>query len=138
MGDAMISRPKPLPSDATVADVRDLLADDHVHMALLVDDGVLVGTVTGADLDHVRHDPAAPARSVARLAGRTTSPEAPLGPARSHMVAASLRRLAVVDRAGRLLGLLCLKRSGDGFCSDADVRSRQAALVSACTCEGWS
>jgi hypothetical protein len=26
-----------------------------------------------------------------------------------------------------LLGLLCLKRTGDGFCSDRDVASRAAA-----------
>ena len=34
------------------------------------------------------------------------------------------RRLAVVDDDGDLLGLLCLKRTLDGFCSDADVRAR--------------
>jgi hypothetical protein len=51
----------------------------------------------------------------------------PLEAARSHLVATGQRRLAVVDRAGTLLGLLCLKRTGDGFCSDRDVASRAAA-----------
>lgn len=34
------------------------------------------------------------------------------------------RRRAVIDDRGLLLGLLCLKHTGLGFCSDADVRAR--------------
>jgi hypothetical protein len=34
------------------------------------------------------------------------------------------RRLAVVDGAGRLLGLLCLTRRRTGYCSDAGVAER--------------
>lgn len=34
------------------------------------------------------------------------------------------RRLAVIDDHGMLLGLLCLKRTGLGFCSDTDVQAR--------------
>jgi hypothetical protein len=41
------------------------------------------------------------------------------------MLAAGLRRLAVVDGQGSLLGLLCLKRHLGGFCSDADVAARR-------------
>jgi len=37
------------------------------------------------------------------------------------------RRLAVVDDGGVLVGLLCLKRTGRGFCSDLDVASRAAS-----------
>jgi hypothetical protein len=40
------------------------------------------------------------------------------------MVARGRRRLAVVDDRGLLVGLLCLKRSGRGFCSAADVAAR--------------
>jgi hypothetical protein len=36
------------------------------------------------------------------------------------------RRLAVIDAQQRLLGLLCLKRTRDGFCSEQDLQSRQA------------
>ena len=43
------------------------------------------------------------------------------------MLAAGGRRLAVVDHRLRLLGLLCLKRSGLGFCSDRDVAARALA-----------
>ena len=34
------------------------------------------------------------------------------------------RRVAVINNDGRLLGLLCLKASQAGFCSDQDVRAR--------------
>jgi hypothetical protein len=40
------------------------------------------------------------------------------------MIASGQRRAAVVSPDGRLLGLLCLKASGTGFCSDQDVRAR--------------
>jgi hypothetical protein len=36
------------------------------------------------------------------------------------------RRLAVVDCSGRLLGLLCRKNSGTGYCSDEGIRQRAA------------
>ncbi|CUR57753.1 hypothetical protein NOCA2440001 [metagenome] len=34
------------------------------------------------------------------------------------------RRLAVVDGEGRLLGLLCLKQTRQGFCTETDVLAR--------------
>jgi hypothetical protein len=34
------------------------------------------------------------------------------------------RRLAVVDHTGRLLGLLCLKHDGRGYCTDEGIRAR--------------
>ena len=40
------------------------------------------------------------------------------------LIERGLRRLAVVDRDGTLLGLMCLKRTRTGFCSDEDVASR--------------
>jgi hypothetical protein len=36
------------------------------------------------------------------------------------------RRLAVVDDSGRLLGLLCLKKDGTGYCSDDGIGDRAA------------
>lgn len=122
--DAMICRPKVLPADATVADVRSLLVDEHVHLALLVSGGRLVGTVAPADLNGSAR-PEDRAVPLAQLKGRTVAPGAPLGPVRAAMIAAAQRRLAVVDDDGRLRGLLCLKRTGSGFCSDRDVASRE-------------
>lgn len=43
---------------------------------------------------------------------------------RQKMIATGRRRVAVTSADGRLLGLLCLKASRAGFCSDADVRAR--------------
>jgi len=126
--DEMVRRPKALPANATIADVRALLADDHVHMALLLRGDRLVGTVTRTDLD-ATDGPDDPAVTVAKLEGRTVAPGTCLALIRSHMVATGQRRLAVVDHAGRLLGLLCLNRTRNKFCSDRDVASREAAAA---------
>ncbi|WP_341242548.1 CBS domain-containing protein, partial [uncultured Nocardioides sp.] len=113
VAEAMLRAPKTLPAHASVGDVRALLLNDHVHMALLVSGSRLVGTVTRADLEAADAlDPAVPAVVIARLEGRTVGPLDPLEAVRSHLVATGQRRLAVVDRAGTLLGLLCLKRTG--------------------------
>ena len=40
------------------------------------------------------------------------------------MIMTGRRRAAVTGADGRLLGLLCLKVSRTGFCSDQDVRAR--------------
>lgn len=124
VGDVMIRHPKVLAPDATVREVRAVLRDDHVHMVLLVSDGLLHGTLVREDLM------AAPggdrALELSRLVGRTVGPDAPAELVRQRLVGGGLRRLAVVDRQGRLLGLLCLKRRQTGFCGDADVAARAA------------
>ena len=33
---------------------------------------------------------------------------------------------AVVDETGVLVGLVCRKRSGEGYCTDAGIRSKRA------------
>jgi hypothetical protein len=61
-------------------------------------------------------------------------PEAGLAAIRRAMISAGRRRAAVTSADGRLLGLLCLKASRNGFCSAEDVRARagdQAAGQSA-------
>ncbi len=122
--EVMVTEPKTMPPGVTTGDVRAAFRDDHVHMVLLTDAGALVGTLVREDL---REAPdAAPARGLANLAGRTVAPSAPADEVRGLMLAAGARRLAVVDRQGALLGLLCLKRSRTGFCSDRDVAARAA------------
>jgi CBS domain-containing protein len=123
---AMIRHPKTMPASATLAEARSVLGDSHVHLLLLVDDGRLVGTIDRDDLAGVRADDATPATAYATLAGRTTGPDADAEALRHALRDASARRLAVVDDEGRLLGLLCLKRSGQGYCSDVDVADRAA------------
>ncbi len=125
--DVMVTRPKTLPVDATTAEVRDALCDDHVNLVLLVsDDGVLCGTITRGDVPVDGTDAGGPALVHARLAGRTVAPDAPMADTHPRLVASGLRRLAVIAADGRLLGLLCLKRSGTGYCSDEGVAARAA------------
>ena len=112
-------------SSATAGELRAFFADGHVHVALLVDGDTLVGAIERGDLAAAASDES-PAREVAALEGRTIAPEAELASAHAAMRRSGRRRLAVVTEDSVLLGLLCLKASGDGFCSDGDVGSRRA------------
>lgn len=126
MAEVMVTQPKALTVDATVGAVRGMLEDDHVHLVLLVDGVVLRGTVSREDVPGwASADDRA--MSWARLEGRTIEPQVPSEPLRLDMVRTRRRRLAVVDDQNTLLGLLCLKRLGHGFCSDDDVASRAEA-----------
>src|SRR5215471_1889092 len=52
VADAMLRRPKLLPSGASVDDVRAQFGDDHVHLVLVTsEDGVLLTTIERTDLD---------------------------------------------------------------------------------------
>ncbi len=121
----MISDPKVCPETATVGELRDLFLDDHVHAALVVDAGRLLAVIERGDLD-VGHPDVAPARSLGGLADRVVAADTPLEVARRRMVATGRRRLAAVDQAGMLAGLLCMKSSWSGFCCDEDIRTRSA------------
>lgn len=102
------------------------VSDDHVHMLLIVEKSRLVATLIRGDiptsaLDH------APAIAYGTLESRLIGPNEPAEHAWREMRDLGIRRLAVVDEAGILLGLLCLKASGKGFCSDDNVAARAAA-----------
>ncbi|ALE80272.1 CBS domain-containing protein [Pseudonocardia alni] len=127
VGEAMIGCPKTCGRTTTVHQAREALRDGHVHALLVVDRGVLLAVVERADL--VGRAAAAPVRWLGRLSGRTVGPAADAGVVRDAMAAAGRRRLAVVDERGGLLGLLCLKRSGTGFCTEEGVRARAAERV---------
>lgn len=124
VADAALGRPKVLAAGATAREARAALADGHVHAMPVVEDGLLLAVVERADLEGVP-DPT-PAALVGSLAGRTVAPTADLASTWAGMAAEGRRRLAVVDAEGRLVGLLCLKRHGRGFCSAADVAAREA------------
>jgi hypothetical protein len=123
---AMIRSPKVCGTGTTVGQARDHLLDDHVHALLIVvDGGVLVAVVERTDLaGEPAHHPVWP---LGRLTGRVVGVGADLAAVTQQMAAQDRRRVAVVDDRGRLLGLLCRKRSGQGFCSDAGVEARAAA-----------
>lgn len=130
----MIRRPKALSYTATLAAVRESLANDHVHMVLLVEDEeigrasdasgpILRGTIVRADLPPGASE-GEPALPYARVAGRTVNPDDPAVRVHARMLADGARRLAVVDHEHRLLGLLCLKRHRHDFCTDVNVAAR--------------
>ena len=130
VADAVVRQPKTLPLTTTVGEARAEFADDRVHMLLLTADGFLLGTLVPADLLDADDD-ADLALVYAVTSGRTVPPTVNAEVMRRVLVSRGARRRAVVDRDGRLIGLLCLKSSQTGFCSDADVAGRvPATLVS--------
>lgn len=123
VAEAMVRSPRVLPADAVLRDVRAEFEDDHVHMVLLTDGDLLCGTLVRGDLPDRELD-LQTALGFAQLADRTVSATALTEAVLEWLGARHQRRLAVVDDHGLLLGLLCLKANGTGFCSDADVASR--------------
>lgn len=126
VADAMVTVPKTLAADATVDAVREFFRDGHVHMALVTDGSRLLSALVRDDLASTTPGEQ-PARELGTLGGRLVAPDADLETVLAQMRGAGIRRLAVTDPTGTLLGLLCLKQSGLGFCSDADVAARAAA-----------
>lgn len=122
VADAMVTVPKTAPARISVAEARAAFADPKVHLLLLTRGDRLATTLTRADLAGAG---AGPARRHGTTAGRVTAPSVPLDEAAGWMRRTGTRRLAVITGADRLVGLLCLKADGSGFCSDRDVRARQ-------------
>lgn len=122
--DIVVRLPKTMGPRATLAEARAALADDHVHMLLLTEGGRLLGTLVAGDLPPSGAVDAF-ASDYATLEGRTVLPHLPAADALEVLLSTGQRRRAVVDDSGRLLGLLCLKRRLNGFCSDADVAARR-------------
>ena len=122
---AMVTRPAVHPLSTTVGELRRFFEDEHVHIALLVDgDDELVGTVERADLDPELGEQT-PAWEIAALEARTIRPDAELSEALGAMSRADARRLVVTTEQSAVVGLLCLKANGQGFCSDSDVAARR-------------
>ncbi len=129
VADAMVGHPKLLPLAATVGDVRRFFHDDHVHAGLIVTQaGCLDAVVERCDICGSPAPDEARAAPFGRLAGRVVLPGASLRAAWLVMIATGQRRKAVISADGRLLGLLCLKASHAGFCSDEDVADRAREL----------
>jgi CBS domain-containing protein len=124
---AMIAAPKVCDVSTTAADLRHFFGDDHVHAALVVEGRVLRTVVVRSDLT-ASTPGATVATELGQLPGRVIHGSEPLDDAKQWMLAAGLRRLAVVDDEGRLLGLLCLNHSRMGFCTERDIQARASEL----------
>jgi hypothetical protein len=125
VSDAMISCPKVHDLGTTADEIRAFFEDDHVHMALIVrTDRRLVTTIERADLS-ARPPVVTLAAELGTLTGRTAGPAQNLEAVTAGLLREQRRRQAVVDDCGRLLGLLCLKKDGSGYCSDDNIRQRQ-------------
>ena len=117
--DVMVSRPKTLPADATVADLREQFKSPRVQTALLADGGRFAGAVAAAEVPETAGD-AEPARAYARVDVPTLGPDARMTEAIALMEARGDYRLVVVEGEGdgaTLAGLLCLDRRGTTFCT---------------------
>jgi predicted transcriptional regulator len=124
VADVMVTCPKTLGPLSRVDDLRALFSDDHVHMALVVNsDGRLITTIERPDIPEAAYNSAA-VTEFGTLVDRTVQASYPLDAATTAMRFEARRRLAVVDDFGRLLGLLCLKRDGTGYCSNEGIRAR--------------
>jgi CBS domain-containing protein len=122
--EAMLTTPARHPLSATVREIRDFFRDDHVHAALIVSPAGHLEAVVERDDIAACQAPGTAAAPLGRLAGRTIPAGASLAEVHRAMTATGRRRAAVTSADGRLLGLLCLKVSRTGFCSDQDVRTR--------------
>ena len=113
--DLMRRRPKTLPREATVGDLRRTFANPLVLDALLVDGAAFVGVIDRGDVDDRPDD--ASAQALARSAGVTISPEATSTEAMARLDQDGSWRLVVVGSDGVTLeGLLCLNSKRSGFC----------------------
>jgi CBS domain-containing protein len=111
-----------LPADATIGDVRDwFVASTSRRMAVLADQGRYAGSLTPADLDGDL-DPARPAAEVAHD-GPTVLPEAPASEGEQLALRTDARRVPVVGRDGRLLGVVSVTEDLQAFCGTGDGAS---------------
>jgi predicted transcriptional regulator len=136
VADAMVTSPTLHGPQTTVGELRAFFRDDHVHAALLVNGEDLIGVIERADLEAELSDDM-PAAEIATTEGRTIQSDARAGDTLRAMKRTNRRRLAVIDDQGALLGVLCLKASGFGFCSDSDVRRRSAGESSRSDRDPW-
>jgi len=109
----MLRNPKTLTAAASVAEVRELLANPKVQIVLLADGEAFKGAVT-----HVPPDASPRDRAMAYVDrdAATIDPDASADEAFERAAASPTRRVIVLDRDENLLGLLCLNPSRTGFC----------------------
>ncbi|MEA2323044.1 MAG: hypothetical protein QOD81_2894 [Solirubrobacteraceae bacterium] len=121
--DVMVRRPKTVPADATVAELREHFRNPRVRTALLADGSRFAGAVAAEELPDGA-DGCGPARAYARLDVPSVAPDADVAEALGVMDGLGDHRLIVLDADGStLLGLLCLDKTGASFCVDGTAQA---------------
>jgi CBS domain-containing protein len=116
IGDVMVRRPKSLPVDATVGDVRRKLENPSLRNVVLLDGTTFAGLVDRGEVPADAPD-GAPAREFAASDVPTTTPDARVPDVLAAMDADQLSRIVVLDTDGcTFAGLVCLDHTGEGFC----------------------
>ena len=111
--DLMLGAPKTLRGDASVEEVRAVLANPKVQMVLLADGQTFRGAVTAIPAEA---GAAEPALAYADPQPETIAPDASAATAFERAMASPHRRVIVLDGDQNLLGLLCLNAKRTGFC----------------------
>ena len=124
MADLMLREPKTLQARASVAEVRALLDSPRVRMVLLADGRRFRGAITKLPDEA---DPNAAALPFAEPKPETLSPSDSAETAFTRAAQNPHRRIIVLDEDETLLGLLCLNRSGTGFCGASSPGKRPDA-----------
>jgi predicted transcriptional regulator len=116
--DVMVRRPKTLPAQATVAELRAHFENPRVRTALLADGGRFAGAIAPEELP-ADADGSEPASAHARRDVPTVGPDATMTDAMALLESRGENRLIVLERDGETIaGLLCLDQPGTGFCTD--------------------
>src|SRR5581483_7011150 len=104
-----------LPATATVGDVRAWFdASDHRRLAVLADEGRFAGMMTRSDVDAAPDD-GAPAARHARQ-GPTVDAAAPARDGYDMAPSTDIRRVAVIDADGMLVGVLSVTPDLERYC----------------------
>jgi CBS domain-containing protein len=111
--DLMLRNPKTLAGDASVAEVRDQLANPKVQMVVLADGQAFRGAITDVPAEAAPTDRAL---DYADAEPETIPPDASADEAFERASASPHRRVLVLDGDDNLLGLLCLNAARTGFC----------------------
>jgi CBS domain-containing protein len=118
VADVMMTRPKTLRADATVADARAVFTNPKVQTCpILGDDGRLLGDLAREQVPGAEADDE-PARLHADDDPPTIRPGASMQEAIDRLRELESERLCVIDADRRLLGLLCLNGRHSAFCTD--------------------
>jgi CBS domain-containing protein len=111
--DVMLRSPKTVPADATVGEVRELLANPSVQLVLLTSGRLFCGAVAaipaGAPAD-------TPAIDFAEPDPDTLGPDDPASVAFERTASNPHRRVVVLDENEELVGLVCLDETRTRFC----------------------